>query len=206
MTDLKPGEAEVFLVQEEALALADGASESAGNLGIAIFLVSLSVLFIASLAGYITIRLEAEVWPPPGTPPLPSGLWLSTVIIILSSFTMQMAFIGARQDRQGLMRLMLAVTTLLGIAFLVCQGLNWRGLIEAQVPSTAGLFLFSFYVLTGLHALHVLGGLILLTGVTYLAFQGRYWSLHHPGVRHAAIYWHFLDVVWLVLFTVLEVV
>jgi heme/copper-type cytochrome/quinol oxidase subunit 3 len=63
--------------------------------------------------------------------------------------------------------------------------------------------MFTFYLLTGLHALHVIGGMVLLGAVTAKAFAGRYSATYHPGVTYAAMYWHFLDVVWLVMFVLI---
>ena len=66
-----------------------------------------------------------------------------------------------------------------------------------------GLYMFTFYVLTALHALHILGGLIFLATVTAKSFAGRYSPDYHPGVTYAAMYWHFLDVVWLIMFVLI---
>lgn len=205
MSQPRNPEAEVFVVQREGVLPADQVAGGTGALGVAIFLISLSVLFVASLVGYFVIRLQSEAWPPPGTPDLPSGLWWSTLLILISSITIQGAVFAVRADRLYLMRALLFVTTLLGFGFLVCQGLNWRNLLQSQVPPTASLYAYTFYTLTGLHAAHVIGGLIHLTVVTVKAFRGKYWSLFHPGVRYAAMYWHFLDVVWIILFATLVV-
>jgi len=198
-------EAEVLVVREKGVLPAGQVSDGTGTLGMVIFLVSLSVLFAANLVGYFVIRLRAEDWPPPGMPGLPTGLWFSTLIILISSITIQGAVFAVRLDRLILLRVLLVLTTLLGLGFLVCQSLNWRRLFAAQVPPTLNLYAYTFYTLTGLHAAHVLGGLIQLGVVTVKAFRGRYWSLFHPGVRYAAMYWHFLDVVWLILFMTLVV-
>jgi cytochrome c oxidase subunit I+III len=107
--------------------------------------------------------------------------------------------------RIALLKTMLVVTTLLGIGFLISQGLCWQRLYAAQVPPTANLYAYTFYTLTGLHAVHVIAGLSLLGVVTLRAFQGLYSALYHPGVRYSVMYWHFLDVVWLVLFLSLVV-
>ena len=205
MNQSQPPVAEVSVIQKEGGLPGDQVSNETGTLGMVIFLVSLSVLFAASLVGYFVIRLQSESWPPPGMPGLPSGLWLSTLLILLSSVTIQGAVFSIRNDSQNLMCGFLVISTILGCSFLACQILNWRGLLASQVPPTANLYAYTFYTLTGLHAAHVIGGLIHLFIVTIQAFQGRYWSLSYPGVRYTAMYWHFLDVIWLILFTTLVV-
>jgi len=205
MNQSHPPESEVYVIQRQGVMPAEGMDNETGTMGMAIFLLSLSVLFAASLVGYFVIRFQSESWPPPGMPGLPSGLWLSTLLILISSVTIQGAVFSVRNDSLKLMCGFLVITTILGCGFLACQILNWRGLLASQVPPTANLYAYTFYTLTGLHAAHVIGGLFHLFIVTIKAFQGRYWSLSYPGVRYAAMYWHFLDVVWLILFTALVV-
>lgn len=176
----------------------------AGKLGMSLLILALSVLFAASIAGYLVVRLRAGAWPPPGMPRFPNGLWLSTGIILASSFTMERALASIRKDRIRSFRLLILVTTLLGVAFLVCQTFNWLGLIAARMTAqTQNLYAFTFYMLTGLHAVHVLGGLIPLSLVTRRAYAGRYSPGEHGGVKYCQMYWHFLTAVWLVMFSLL---
>ena len=176
---------------------------SIGKLGMRLLIASLAMLFAASITGYIVVRTRAEVWPPAGMPALPSGLWLSTVLIVLSSVTMAWAVGGIRRDRQQPLRVGLLLTLLLGLGFLANQTVNWFSLVAADVRPGANLYAFTFFVLTWLHALHVVGGLVPLGLVTARAWRGAYSAPFHPGVEYTAMYWHFLDVVWLVLFAVL---
>jgi cytochrome c oxidase subunit 3 len=163
------------------------------------------MLFVASMFGYAMIRSRAAAWPPPGVPRLPNTLWISTLIIVASSVTIQTALGAARRGRQPALRLALAATSALGLAFLVSQGLNWFSLVAARLTVRTNLYGFTFFTLTGLHALHVIGGLIPLGTITARAFAGRYDATRHAGIEYTAIYWHFLDVVWLVMFAVLVV-
>ncbi|MBP1621301.1 MAG: heme-copper oxidase subunit [Acidobacteria bacterium] len=174
-----------------------------GKLGMRLLIASLAVLFASTITGYLVVRTRAEVWPPVGMPSLPSGLWLSTVLIVLSSLTIQWAVAGIRRDRQQPLRLGLLATLVLGLAFLASQTVNWFGLVAADVRPGANLYAFTFFVLTWLHALHVVGGLVPLAVVTTRAWRGGYSAGFHPGVEYTAMYWHFLDVVWLILFAVL---
>jgi cytochrome c oxidase subunit 3 len=171
----------------------------------AIFLASLAVLFAASIAGYLVVRLRAEAWPPPGMPRLPGGLVAATAILIACSVTIHLALASVRRGEITRMVRWLWVTTALGVLFLASQAVNWWGLVASHAGASANLYAFTFFMLTGLHAAHVVGGLIQLGFVTARARQGRYGSGRHPGVTYAAMYWHFLDAVWLVLLAVLVV-
>ncbi len=183
---------------------------AAGTHGLRLFLVSLGMLFAASLIGYLVVRLGPAAG---GTrdrlPPLPPWLWLSTAMLLASSGTMHLALRGARSDRPGQVRAAMAATTLLGLGFLAVQGLCWAQWSGPLARSLAGaeerFLLTAFYVLTGLHAAHVAGGLVPLTVVTGRAFAGRYTGADHAGVLYCGMYWHFLDGVWLALFATLMI-
>jgi cytochrome c oxidase subunit 3 len=168
-----------------------------------LFLASLAVLFAASLAGYLVVRLRSPEWPPPGSPPLPRGLWVSTLVLLASARTMRRAEHAARAGRPGALRSGLAATLVLGLVFFSLQMRNWWVLAAADAASGKTLFGFTFYMLTGLHAAHVLGGLLALGVVLRRARTGAYDAGEVAGVSSSALYWHFLDVVWLVLFAVL---
>lgn len=174
-----------------------------GRLGMRLLLLALGMLFAATLSGYLAIRGRAAAWPPPGVPALPATLWVSTVIIALSSFTAQWAVRGARTGRQTQLRHGLALTLLLGVAFLASQTVNWFSLVALHFTAKTNLYGFLFYLLTVLHALHVVGGLVPLGTVTARAWRGAYTPDSRSGVEYTLTYWHFLDAVWLVLFAVL---
>ena len=176
-----------------------------GRLGMRILVLALSMLFAASILGYLVVRGRAAAWPPAGMPHLPSGLWVSTLVLLVSSATMQAAVRAARAGRQSSLRWWMVATTLLGVAFLVSQTLNWFALVAVNLTARTNLYGFTFYLLTGLHAAHVIGGIIPLAVVSKRAWGGRYSAAFHPGVEYCKIYWHFLDVVWLILFAVLMV-
>lgn len=177
----------------------------AGVLGMTIFLVSLSVLFVASIVGYLMVRVRSPQWIPPGTAPLPIGLWLSTLLLLLSSVTMHGAVLYIRGGKQEASTRLLGATFVLGLAFLGSQTYNWWRMVAVDaVLATRSLYAFTFYMLTGLHALHVIGGLIPLTRTVWRAHRGAYsWADFH-GIRLMAMYWHFLDAIWIALFAVLQ--
>jgi cytochrome c oxidase subunit 3 len=182
----------------------EGHIPGAGILGMRIFLGALGVLFAASIVGFVVVRLHATEWPPPGMPRLPSGLWVTTLVIVACSIAISRAGAAIRLGEIRKATRWLQATLGLGLLFLVSQTVNWWALVTAHVTArTKNLYAFSFYMLTGLHAAHVIGGLILLGVVIHRSRRGRYGSGQHDGITYAAMYWHFLGVVWVILFGVL---
>ncbi|MHC4768204.1 MAG: cytochrome c oxidase subunit 3 [Planctomycetota bacterium] len=173
---------------------------AAGAQGMRLFLLSTGILFGSILIGFVCIRLLAVE--SPQLPPLPRGLWVSTLLLLGSSATMQAARVGARRGDRGRLQVFLTATMLLGCAFLVVQAVCWVVWLEpmrASLGQAEQMFLLTaFYALTGLHALHVVGGLIALVVITAQARAGRYSPQFHPGVIYTAMYWHFLGGVWVV--------
>lgn len=169
----------------------------AGKLGMIILIMSLSMLFGASMVAYLIVRSRAAGgWPPAGMPHLPAGLWLSTLIILCLSIAIESALRGIRRGNAGRLATASAIAFLLALAFLLNQALNWRSLLVAR----ANLYGFTFFMLTGLHAAHVIGGLIPLGIVAGRARGRRYTIEEHSGVLYCTMYWHFLAVVWIVMF------
>ena len=175
----------------------------AGPLAMRIFIASLVMPFVACILGYLSLRGQADVWPPAGAPELPPILWVSTALILITGALVHWAMVSVRNDREGQTRIALALVLVFGTAFMLCQMSAWADLVEAHEIPKVKMFTATFYILTGLHALHVFGGLVLQAVVTTKGLLGRYWSYHHPGVLYSAMYWHFLDGMWLVLFGVL---
>lgn len=181
----------------------DGTIPGAGVLGMWIFLATLAVLFVAAIVGYLVVRNKATDWPPPGMPRLPAGLWLATFVLLAASTTVHRALRMMRSGERTASTRWLAATLALGVAFLAVQCWNWWGLIRLHLTAASNLYAFTFFMLTGLHAAHVIGGVVLLAVVLARAHRGRYGSGHHPGVTYAAMYVHFLDGIWLLLFAVM---
>ena len=183
----------------------EGAIPGAGVLGMWVFLATLTVLFLASIVGYLVVRLKASAWPPPGMPRLPAGLWLATVVLLAGSVTIHRALRAIRLGERAGSTRWLQTTLALAFVFLFVQSWNWWGLIRLHLTAASNLYAFTFFMLTGLHAAHVIGGIALLVIVLVRSLRGRYGSDHHGGVTYAAMYWHFLDAIWLVLFAVMVV-
>jgi cytochrome c oxidase subunit 3 len=177
---------------------------NAGGLGMVALIAALSSFFAASIVVYLLMRQMHQPWPPAGFPALPSSLWVSTLAILFASVTMQGAVLAARRGDSTGLRRNLAATLVLGLGFLGLQSYAWYT-VWRQVAAVAGLdssYLKMFYVMTGLHAAHVLGGLVPLVMVTIAVYLGRYGRKRNAAVRYTAVYWHFLDAVWCVIFLV----
>lgn len=165
-----------------------------------IALASLGMLFLASLVAYFVTRAQSEVWRTTELPHLPLGLAGSTAILLLQAASLHYAERRlAKNDFDGLRR---ALGWALGTAlfFLIAQGFNWRSVaLETMAAPVQSLYAFTFYMLTVLHALHVLGGLVPLGIVMTRAGRNEYSSSRSEGVKLLRQYWDFLLVVWLVL-------
>lgn len=183
-----------------------------GSLGMRLFLVSLFMLFGAAMIGYAFIRVGQMHEPPPGSmrPSVPPGslhfpglLWVSTALVICVSFTMSRAVSAVRREKQHAFRVWISLSLGLAIGFLLVQAPAMAVLlIEHQRLRAGGLFLYGFvFVLILLHALHVAGGMIALLRIAFRTGQGAYDHEHYNPVRHTAWYWHFLDVIWIIMFT-----
>ena len=170
----------------------------AGTMGITLFLMSLSMLFIGSLVAVVWVRASADRWPPPDAPALPHMLWLSTALLLGCSLAIHSALAAIRRGDEQALRRRLIWTAGLATLFLASQAVGWFQFYDVAVFESH-LYGFSFYVLTGLHAAHVIGGIVALAVVLVMTYRGSYSRAHHTGIRNTAIYWHFLDGVWLVL-------
>jgi cytochrome c oxidase subunit 3 len=181
-------------------------------LGMILFICSEIMFFSGLFAAYFSVRATATTWPPPTQDPamaehfnLHAEPWFAfvlTVILVLSSFTCQFAVWAIRRDdRTGFLRNM-AVTIVLGIAFLIGQGYDYATL---GFGLSDGVFGTTFYTLTGFHGAHVFGGVVMLSVVIYRGLAGQFSARHHDAVEATSLYWHFVDVVWIALFSTLYI-
>jgi cytochrome c oxidase subunit 3 len=170
----------------------------ASMLGMYLFIISEIMVFGAFFTAYFFIRVVGGAdWPAPGTelPKLIAGV--NTAILVSSSFTMHWALEAAKRgNRFGLQAGMLT-TFLLGATFLFVQINEYVHIGFAPQDHAQGTI---FYGLTGLHGAHVFIGLTLLAMVTVRAFRGHFTPAEHRGVEVPGIYWHFVDVMWLVVY------
>ena len=171
--------------------------------GMWLFLASLAMLFGGSLVGFIVIRIRAPEWPPVGSPGLPTAFWLSTALLVIVSALLVAAERDADAGRNSQLSRLLGAASVVGIAFVLSQISGWVRLAsESELPQN-NLYLFGVYVLSFLHVLHVVGGLIPLVWVTLRSKAGRYTAEDHEGITAVAMYWLFLGVVWLGILAVL---
>jgi cytochrome c oxidase subunit 3 len=171
------------------------------TLGILLFIVSEVMLFGAFFASYFFIRAVANdgPWPPDGfeLPVLIAGI--NTVILVSSSFTIHWALEGIRRNNRNALMAGLALTWLLGATFLFIQINEY---VHIGFSARDGAFGSIFYGLTGLHGAHVFVGLLLLTFANIRAWRGHFGpaAKDHLGVEVPGIYWHFVDVMWIIVF------
>ena len=176
----------------------------AGMVGMKFFLASLSILFLTSLIACLIVTIQAGAWRTDAVPGLASKLWLSTLVLLAVSAALEHGRYQIRRNRSRGLFHMLLLTIALAVAFLLSQTRVWLTLDTIQLPGAARtLYLFSFGVVTGLHAVHVLGGFVPLMLCAMRAARERYSSYDHRGVTYCAMYWHFLDAAWLVIVSVL---
>lgn len=189
------------------------------ELGMYLFLAALGMLFAATMLGYVLLRFsktrtvvnpttkiidQAPTAPPLGSLHLPAGLWFSTLVILASSVTIHLALQNVRRERQQKFRTALVATLVLSVLFLLVQLPSLVTLlVEHFRAGDSNTMLGLIFVLIVLHALHVVGGIVPLGVVTYRAGQGKYDHEEHRPVKSVAMYWHFLDAVWIVMFTLL---
>jgi cytochrome c oxidase subunit III len=182
-------------------------------LGMILFICSEIMFFSGLFAAYFSIRATAPQWPPivPDDPHLTEAYnlhaepWFAfglTIILVMSSFTCQFAVWAIRRDdRAGFIR-NIAITLTLGIVFLLGQAYDYATLGFGLADGTFGT---TFYTLTGFHGAHVFGGAIMLSVVLYRGLAGQFSSRHHDAVEGTSLYWHFVDVVWIALFSTLYI-
>jgi len=182
-----------------------------GMTGMYIFLAS-EVMFFGSLfAVYFYLYGSHIVWPPP--PPTTSEFYvnwypvpvINTILLFSSAFTCHFGAEALARDNRRRFYLLWTATILLGLAFEFGQLYEFISAFGRGMSLTANSFASAFFIMTGFHGAHVLGGLVLLSLILYRAAKGQFSSRHHVGVAAVTLYWHFVDVVWFFLFTILYV-
>jgi cytochrome c oxidase subunit III len=176
------------------------------TLGILLFIVSEVMLFGAFFASYFFIRVVANEGPwPPDPFELPVAVaFMNTLILVSSSFTVHWALESIKRGNRRGLAMGMAMTWLLGATFLFIQ-LNEY--VHIGFSAREGAFGSIFYGLTGLHGAHVFVGLCLLSIVNIRVWRGHFGpaAKDHLGVEVPGIYWHFVDVMWIIVFTTVYV-
>ena len=176
------------------------------KLGMWLFLASEVMFFAGLFAAYLVLRMSNPAWPgSEGHLSVPIGTF-NTLILICSSMTMVMAYAKVQEGRQQQAATYLLVTILLGCAFLGIKGFEYSAKFHHEIFPSTNVFWSCYFTLTGLHGLHVLGGVITNLWVWSLAVRGRL-SLAKAYVPElAGLYWHFVDIVWIFLFPLLYLI
>ena len=171
----------------------------ARTLGMFLFIASEVMLFGSFFTAYFFVRVvQGTEWP---TPPFHLPVFvagINTIILVSSSFTMHWALQAIKRGNRAGLQAGLTLTFLLGLTFLLTQIREYSRIGFAPYTDAFGTI---FYCLTGLHGAHVFVGLTLLLAATIRAYRGHYSPEAHHGVEIPGIYWHFVDVMWIVVYT-----
>ena len=154
------------------------------------------VMMFAGLTSAFIVKSNQTNWVPVT---IPKVFWVSTAVIIISSITLQLALRSFKQREMNQYRMLIGTTLLLGVAFVVMQWLGFNDLWAQQITfkgSGAGQFL---YVIFGLHAIHVIGGIIALIVIFIKAFIGKTKLYSSVSLEVMSVYWHFVDLLWIYL-------
>jgi len=178
-------------------------SPSALSVGVVVWLASELMFFSGLFAAWFTLRASTHPWPPDGVELATNRTALATAVLVASSLTMHRA-VGAAlaTDRRGAVR-WLGVTALLGLVFVGNQAWEYS---EATFRISSHAYGSMFFLLTGFHGLHVLGGLMFMAAVTWTISGRGSQAPVGPTVEVCAYYWHFVDVVWVAMFATIYVI
>lgn len=189
----------------EASVRHEQAHDEAGNskFGFIVFLLSESVIFLSFFAGYIVYKTTTADWYPADITGLEThDPAINTVILVSSSFVIYVAERYLHDQKLWGFRLFLLATMAMGSYFLYGQAVEWRGL---PFGFTSGLFGGTFYLLTGFHGLHVLTGIVLQLLMLVRSFLPGNYDNGFFGVEATSLFWHFVDVIWIILFILIYV-
>ena len=168
-----------------------------GRLGMMLLIATEASFFVYLLFSYFYLASMARgSWPPDGNPALRLSL-PNTIVLIVSSGTMWWAEAGIKRGQQGRLRLGLLVTLLLGLLFLALQGLEYSH--QKFTPATHA-YGSLFFTITGFHGAHVAAGLLMNIFVQARAWAGHFTATRHLALSNVALYWHFVDIVWIIVF------
>jgi len=167
----------------------------------ALFILAELTLFGTALASYLFLRFRAPTWPPPGVeqPDLVLG-GIATVLLVGSSIPMFFAERGIQRGSVVRMRICIALSIVLALGFLSIQGYEYASTSFSWRTDAYGSL---FFTILSLHGLHVIGGILIVAWLEIRSFAGHFNGEHHAAVQAGALYWHFIDLVWLAIFIVL---
>ncbi|MDT4954486.1 MAG: cytochrome c oxidase subunit [Acidobacteriota bacterium] len=179
-------------------------SPSKYRIGMWVALAAVAMMFTALTSAYIVRANTSNDWRPIAMPPL---LWLSTALILVSSITFEVSRRSLKQEKTRAYQRWLLLTVLLGLGFLATQLMAWRQLVAQGIYLSSNPHSSFFYVLTGAHGLHLLGGVLALDFLLLRSWRRRYEedavAKRQAIANSVAIYWHFMDGLWIYLFLLL---
>ena len=170
--------------------------------GFTVFLLSESMVFVSLIMSYIILRLTAQQWLPPGVsgPELSTETIINTVVLLSSSGVIYFAERALDKGNIWLFRLLWLTTSAMGAYFLAGEIKEWLGL---DFGINTGLVGGTFYLLTGFHALHITVGIVLQMLMLLRSFRRGNYRGGSYGVSAVSLFWHFVDVIWIFLFSLL---
>ena len=177
-----------------------------GKLGMWLFLASEVMFFTGLISAYLILRIGHPQWPgPEGHLSVPLGT-MNTLFLIGSSVTIVLALAASHRHAIQAVRGWLLITILLGSLFLIIKGTEYSAKFSHHIIPSTNIFWACYYVLTGFHGLHVLGGIIFNLVVLAWTFNEEAWKANHRRLEFAGLYWHFVDIVWIFLFPLLYLI
>ncbi len=171
------------------------------KLGIWVFIMSEILIFGSLIVSYVYVRLSSPNWPIATQIHDPIVGMVNTIILLTSSLTVILALYYVRVGNPKGLKIGLVSTLVLGLSFLIIKlGFEWPSLVSNGFTISSGLPASSYYVLTGVHAVHVAAGLVAVGYLLLRSFASEFTVNKHSGVEFVGVYWHFVDIVWMFLF------
>lgn len=164
------------------------------------FLASEIMMFAGLIGSYVTLKASNPVFTESASELNWKFATLNTFVLITSSATMALGVGSIKQGKTSMLRVFLLCTIALGCVFLGIKFLEYNQKFHHGIYPKTNLFFACYFLLTGLHALHVIIGILLLSGVLLISFTGKYSAIHHDTVENVGLYWHLVDIVWIFLF------
>jgi len=174
--------------------------------GVILFLLTEIMLFGGLFVVYFTAHASSPVWPPASAPELPVfATGINTAILVSSGVTMHVGIMFLKRNYRTAFLVLFAATIALGALFLFNQVAEYIELFGEGFNLSSGVYGASFFALTGVHGAHVTAGIGGLTGVFTRGLFGQFNAKRHTGIEGVALYWHFVDFVWIFLYLVIYV-
>lgn len=189
--------------KKEPTAADHGARPYKGKASVWAFVASEAVFFVLLIVSYVVFNLRHGAGSDPASVLDVPRTGFFTFLLLSSSATFFLAERALRSAKRSMALTWMLLTIALGLSFLAGQAVEYYGLISSGVEISSDLFAATFFTVTGFHGLHVFAGLIALSTLFYLMFVGDISSSRANVVSAAGIYWHFVDVVWIVVFSVI---